>query len=188
MVKDIFKIDKISKVSIDGRKTVSKYNSVKHLKFAKNLPALCKDCVYRGTDAGGNGRCPQYDSDLEAVCTVRNDFTEFLNGIDTRKSSDLKAFLDFLIKEVAGNTLMTLLQGKWDGNVPGRNEIAQTNLLVKLMMAQNELADKVVISEIQEEDEAGDISHIFKALVHEKRSNMEIDFNGETREGNNTKT
>ena len=186
MVKDIFKLDKIgTSVSLDGRKIVSPYNASKHLKFAKELPAFCKDCVYRSEEAGGNGKCPKYDPDPEAVCTVRKDFVDFLSDIDTRKSSDLKSFLDFLIKEIAGNTMMTLLQGKWDGNIPGRNEIAQTNLLIKLMMAQNELADKVTISETQEEDPSGDVSKIFKQLVQEKRENFSEDYNGEKREGSN---
>lgn len=188
MVKDIFKIDKDKKVTIDKQKTVSPYNSVKHLKYAKDLPAYCKDCIYRSENAGGNGKCPKYDSDPDAVCVIRNDIKEFFDGIDTRKGEDLKGFLDFLIKEIGQNTIMALMQGRWDGNVPGRNEIAQTNLLLKVMQVQNELADKVIVSETHEEDPSGDISKIFKTLVSEKRGAFNKDFNGETTEGNNTGT
>ena len=45
----IFKIKKVDNKNIvkeDKRRTVSPFNSAKHLKTA-NIPALCDQCVYR---------------------------------------------------------------------------------------------------------------------------------------------
>ena len=58
---DLFKITPIEgNITIDKRKTISPFNSVKHLKTA-NIPALCDQCVYRSIDDGGNGKCPKYE-------------------------------------------------------------------------------------------------------------------------------
>ena len=51
------RITKDNKVEINKHKTVSPYNSAKHLKYAK-LPAECDKCIYRSEEEGGNGRCP----------------------------------------------------------------------------------------------------------------------------------
>ena len=72
----IFKIKPVGKggqVVIDKRKTVSPFNSAKHLKTA-NIPALCDQCVYRSIEDGGNGKCPKYEAG--SVCVIREDFVK----------------------------------------------------------------------------------------------------------------
>ena len=96
---DIFKIkpldDNASKVVVDGHKTVSPFNSAKHLKTA-NIPALCDQCVYRSIDEGGNGKCPKYEKG--AMCAIRKDFVELINQLDTRNPEHVKTMLDMLAK------------------------------------------------------------------------------------------
>ena len=75
---EIFKIKPVGKggeVVLDKRKTVSPFNSAKHLKSA-NIPALCDQCVYKSIDDGGNGKCPKYVKG--AVCALREDFVKFI--------------------------------------------------------------------------------------------------------------
>ena len=88
---EIFKIKPVGKggeVVLDKRKTVSPFNSAKHLKSA-NIPALCDQCVYKSIDDGGNGKCPKYEKG--AVCAIREDFVKFINELDTRQPEDVKA-------------------------------------------------------------------------------------------------
>ena len=85
-----------SKVEVNKHKTVSPYNSSKHLKYAK-LPAECDKCIYRSEEEGGNGRCPKYEKG--AACGVRKDIKSFLDQINTRNPEDLKMLLDTMAKE-----------------------------------------------------------------------------------------
>jgi hypothetical protein len=51
------RITKDNKVEINKHKTVSPYNSAKHLKYAK-LPAECDKCIYRSEEEGGTEGVP----------------------------------------------------------------------------------------------------------------------------------
>ena len=159
---DLFKIEPIEgNVTIDKRKTVSPFNSVKHLKTA-NIPALCDQCVYRSIDDGGNGKCPKYEK--AAVCAIREDFVKFINDLDTRNPEDLKAMIDMLAKLSFENVLMALTQAKMDGNIPDRNTKSEINTLLSIVKSINDLNSKIVVTERTEFDKAGDISNIFRQI------------------------
>ena len=163
---DLFKIEPIEgKISIDKRKTVSPFNSVKHLKTA-NIPALCDQCVYRSIDDGGNGKCPKYEK--AAVCAIREDFVKFINDLDTRNPEDLKAMIDMLAKLSFENVLMALTQAKMDGNIPDRNTKSEINTLLSIVKSINDLNSKIVVTERTEFDKAGDISNIFRQIKAKK--------------------
>ena len=159
----IFKIKPIGKggqVVIDKRKTVSPFNSAKHLKTA-NIPALCDQCVYRSIEDGGNGKCPKYEAG--AVCAIREDFVKFINELDTRKPEDLKEMLDMLAKLSFENVLMALTQAKMDGNIPDRNTKSEVNTLLAIVKSINDLNSKIVVTE-KTEYRQGDIENIFRQI------------------------
>ena len=163
---DLFKISAIEgSVSIDKRKTISPFNSVKHLKTA-NIPALCDQCVYRSVDDGGNGKCPKYEK--AAVCAIREDFVKFINDLDTRNPEDLKAMIDMLAKLSFENVLMALTQAKMDGNIPDRNTKSEINTLLSIVKSINDLNSKIVVTERTEFDMTGDISNIFRHIKARK--------------------
>ena len=161
---EIFKIKPVGKggeVVLDKRKTVSPFNSAKHLKSA-NIPALCDQCVYKSIDDGGNGKCPKYEKC--AVCAIREDFVKFINELDTRQPEDVKAMLDMLAKLSFENVLMALAESKFDGNIPDRNTKSEINTLLNVVKAINDLNSKIVISEKTRYDNKGDIESIFKQI------------------------
>ena len=161
---EIFKIKPVGKggeVVLDKRKTVSPFNSAKHLKSA-NIPALCDQCVYKAIDDGGNGKCPKYEKG--AVCAIREDFVKFINELDTRQPEDVKAMLDMLAKLSFENVLMALAESKFDGNIPDRNTKSEINTLLNVVKAINDLNSKIVISEKTRYDNKGDIESIFKQI------------------------
>jgi len=161
---DLFKIKPVGKggeVILDKRKTVSPFNSAKHLKSA-NIPALCDQCVYKSIDDGGNGKCPKYEKG--AVCAIREDFVKFINELDTREPEDVKAMLDMLAKLSFENVLMALAESKFDGNIPDRNTKSEINTLLNVVKAINDLNSKIVISEKTRYDNKGDIESIFKQI------------------------
>ena len=163
---DLFKIEPIEgRISIDKRKTISPFNSVKHLKTA-NIPALCDQCVYRSIDDGGNGKCPKYEKG--AVCAIREDFVKFINTLDTRNPEDLKAMIDMLAKLSFENVLMALTQAKMDGNIPDRNTKSEINTLLQIVKSINDLNSKIVVTERTEFDKTGDISNIFRQIKARK--------------------
>ena len=167
---EIFKIKPVGKggkVILDKRKTVSPFNSAKHLKSA-NIPALCDQCVYKSIDDGGNGKCPKYEKG--AVCAIREDFVKFINELDTREPEDVKAMLDMLAKLSFENVLMALAESKFDGNIPDRNTKSEINTLLNVVKAINDLNSKIVISEKTRYDNKGDIESIFKQ-IKAQRSN-----------------
>ena len=143
----IFKIKPVGKggeVILDKRKTISPFNSAKHLKSA-NIPALCDQCVYKSIEDGGNGKCPKYEKG--AVCAIREDFVKFINELDTREPEDVKAMLDMIAKLSFENVLMALAESKFDGNIPDRNTKSEINTLLNVVKAINDLNSKIVISE-----------------------------------------
>tara|TARA_Y100000310_G_C20430195_1_gene691095 strand:- start:230 stop:742 length:513 start_codon:yes stop_codon:yes gene_type:complete len=161
---EIFKIKPVGKggeVVLDKRKTVSPFNSAKHLKSA-NIPALCDQCVYKSIDDGGNGKCPKYEKG--AVCAIREDFVKFINELDTRQPEDVKAMLDMLAKLSFENVLMALAESKFDGNIPDRNTKSEINTLLNVVKAINDLNSKIVLSEKTKYDSKGDIESIFKQI------------------------
>jgi len=158
---DIFKLDKEGLVSVDGRTTISPYNAVKHLKYAK-MPALCNDCVYRSQEAGGNGLCPKYEKD--AACAIRKDMQKFLKKIDTRNPEDLKALMDLLAKSSMENVMMSMVQSRMDGNIPDRNSRSEMNNLLNIIKLINELNNKIVITEKKSYTKEGDIDSIFRQI------------------------
>lgn len=162
---DIFKIKPIGGKNIiveDKRKLVSPFNAAKHLKDA-NIPAYCDQCVYRSVETGGNGKCPKYEAG--AVCSIREDYINVINLMDTRKPDDIKAMLDMIAKLSFENVLMALTQAKMDGNIPDRNTKSEINTLLNVVKAINDLNTKVVVTEGQAFDEkTGDITSIFKQI------------------------
>jgi hypothetical protein len=165
MVEELFKIKAVDGKNIvveDKRKTVSPFNSAKHFKDA-NIPAYCDQCIYRSVDTGGNGKCPKYEAG--AVCSIRDDFVQVINSLDTRKPDDVKAMLDMIAKISFENVLMALTQAKMDGNIPDRNTKSEINTLLAVIKSINDLNTKVVVTEKTEMDEkTGDISSIFKQI------------------------
>jgi hypothetical protein len=160
----LFKIKPIGKggkVVLDKRKTVSPFNSAKHLRTA-NIPAYCDQCVYRSIDTGGNGKCPKYEA--KAICAIREDFVKFINELDTRNPEDVKSMLDMLAKLSFENVLMALAESKFDGNIPDRNTKSEINTLLNVVKSINELNSKIVLSEKTKYDSKGDIESIFKQI------------------------
>jgi hypothetical protein len=167
MVEDIFKIKPLdkhaSKVVVDGHKTVSPFNSAKHLKTA-NIPALCDQCVYRSIDSGGNGKCPKYEEG--AMCAIRKDFIALINELDTRNPEHVKTMLDMLAKLSFENVLMALTESKFDGNIPDRNSISQQNAFLNIAKLLVELGSKITVTEKKSFDENGDLEELFRQLEY----------------------
>jgi hypothetical protein len=165
---EIFKIKKVDNKPVikeDKRKTISPFNSAKHLKTA-NIPALCDQCVYRSIDDGGNGKCPKYEKG--AACGIRDDFVKFIGELDTRNPEDLKAMMDMLAKLSFENVLMALTQSKMDGNIPDRNTKSEVNTLLGIVKSINDLNSKIEITETTEYDKSGDIANIFRQIKAQK--------------------
>ena len=163
MSDDIFKIEPVGNkdfVIENKRKTVSPFNSAKHLKTA-NIPALCDQCVYRSVEDGGNGKCPKYEAG--AVCAIRKDFINMINTLDTRNPEDLKSMMDMLAKLSFENVLMALTQAKMDGNIPDRNTKSEVNTLLSIVKSINDLNAKIVVTE-KTEYRQGDIENIFRQI------------------------
>ena len=163
MSDDIFKIEPVGNkdfVVENKRKTISPFNSAKHLKTA-NIPALCDQCVYRSIEDGGNGKCPKYEAG--AVCAVRKDFINMINTLDTRNPEDLKSMMDMLAKLSFENVLMALTQAKMDGNIPDRNTKSEVNTLLGIVKSINDLNAKIVVTE-KTEYRQGDIENIFRQI------------------------
>jgi len=163
MSDDIFKIEPVGNkdfVIENKRKTVSPFNSAKHLKTA-NIPALCDQCVYRSIEDGGNGKCPKYEAG--AVCAIRKDFINMINTLDTRNPEDLKSMMDMLAKLSFENVLMALTQAKMDGNIPDRNTKSEVNTLLGIVKSINDLNAKIVVTE-KTEYRQGDIENIFRQI------------------------
>tara|TARA_R110002020_G_scaffold249930_4_gene463995 strand:- start:3670 stop:4188 length:519 start_codon:yes stop_codon:yes gene_type:complete len=170
MPNDIFKMKKVDKTTAsvvveNKRKTVSPFNSAKHLKTA-NIPALCDQCVYRSIDSGGNGKCYKYEAG--AICGIREDFVKFINELDTRNPEDVKEMIDMLAKLTFENVLMALTQAKLDGNIPDRNTKSEINSFLGIMKTLNDLNSKVVLTEKAEYTKEGDISNIFRQIKAQK--------------------
>ena len=167
MSEDIFKIEPLGNKDLvmeNKRKTISPFNSAKHLKTA-NIPALCDQCVYRSIDDGGNGKCPKYEK--EAVCSIRKDFIDMINTLDTRNPEDLKSMMDMLAKLSFENVLMALTQSKMDGNIPDRNTKSEVNTLLGIVKSINDLNAKIVVTE-KTEYRQGDIENIFRQIKAQK--------------------
>ena len=163
MSDDIFKIEPVGNKDLvveNKRKTISPFNSAKHLKTA-NIPALCDQCVYRSIEDGGNGKCPKYEAG--AVCAIRNDFINLINTLDTRNPEDLKSMMDMLAKLSFENVLMALTQAKMDGNIPDRNTKSEVNTLLSIVKSINDLNAKIVVTE-KTEYRQGDIENIFRQI------------------------
>jgi len=163
MSDDIFKIEPVGNkdfVIENKRKTISPFNSAKHLKTA-NIPALCDQCVYRSIEDGGNGKCPKYEAG--AVCAIRKDFINMINTLDTRNPEDLKSMMDMLAKLSFENVLMALTQAKMDGNIPDRNTKSEVNTLLGIVKSINDLNAKIVVTE-KTEYRQGDIENIFRQI------------------------
>ena len=163
MSEDIFKIEAVGNkdfVVENKRKTISPFNSAKHLKTA-NIPALCDQCVYRSIEDGGNGKCPKYEAG--AVCAIRKDFINMINTLDTRNPEDLKSMMDMLAKLSFENVLMALTQAKMDGNIPDRNTKSEVNTLLGIVKSINDLNAKIVVTE-KTEYRQGDIENIFRQI------------------------
>ena len=163
MAEDIFKIEPVGNKNLvveNKRKTISPFNSAKHMKTA-NLPALCDQCVYRSIDDGGNGKCPKYEAG--AVCAIRDDFINMINTLDTRNPEELKSMMDMLAKLSFENVLMALTQAKMDGNIPDRNTKSEVNTLLGIVKSINDLNAKIVVTE-KTEYRQGDIENIFRQI------------------------
>jgi len=169
MEDDIFKIKPLdkyaAKIIIDGHKTISPFNSAKHLKTA-NIPALCDQCVYRSIDSGGNGKCPKYEEG--AMCAIRKDFVALINELDTRNPEHVKTMLDMLAKLSFENVLMALTESKFDGNIPDRNTKSEVNTLLKIISTIGEISSKITIKEEKTFNKMGDIESIFRQIKERK--------------------
>ena len=155
------RITKDNKVEINKHKTVSPYNSAKHLKYAK-LPAECDKCIYRSEEEGGNGRCPKYEKG--AACAVRKDIKNFLDRINTRNPEDLKMLLDTMAKEMGENVFLALVQAQMDGNIPDRNAISQQNAFLNIAKLLVELGNKITVTEKKSFDDEGNLEELFRQL------------------------
>ena len=167
MTDDIFRIEPIDgKVVVDGRKTISPFNSVKHLNRA-NIPMLCNDCIYRSKDAGGNGLCPEYK--LDSTCSIREDIGKFIGELDTRNPEDVKTSLDVIAKLLFENSIMTITESKFNNKTNTRSMNSDLNTLLKVFSLIGEFSSKYTMTEEKTINKAGDIESIFKK-IKEKRA------------------
>jgi len=154
--------EELGKIVVNKRKTVTPYNSAKHLQRA-DLPVYCKDCVYRGKDVGGNGKCPKYDSAEGATCTVRKDLNEFHEKIDTRNGEALKDVIGEEIKQSLNRLRMAEFQAAMEGGFLDKQSNAELNSLMRLVKLQSELLGTVKAIQVkQEQGEKGIITQILE--------------------------
>ena len=180
----IFKIKKLPKVKgvkpsetvvvENKRKTVSKYNALKHGKYA-DLPIYCNDCYYRAKDAdgegrGGNGRCEAYEKD--ATCSVRTDIKKYCAGLDSREPDALKTMVDDTIKQLRERVMFSIFTAGMDGNLLDKATNAQMNTLHQYIKLAKELQGSIRVTATQEEtqgsSEADFITKLFKTVSVEK--------------------
>jgi len=64
----------------------------KSLKYARNLPANCNSCPYRGVDDGGNGICEKYERD--SVCVIRKDIEKAVDVFNERNEGRILAMME----------------------------------------------------------------------------------------------
>jgi len=166
------KVDGKIEASVDGRKTVSPFNSAKHLKFAKKgISAFCNTCKYRAINAGGRGGCPVYAPD--SVCTIRKDTKKLCAELDTRNPETVEYMLDYVIKEGFENVVLAYAQAKIDGNVPDKNTRAEIDSFVKRLQLWNELRSKTTIRAVKAEIGSGeDMTQIFQMLEATKKGSV----------------
>lgn len=157
--------DGTTSVELDKRKTVSPFNSAKHLKYAKKgISAFCNTCKYRDIEAGGRGGCPKYKED--SVCTIRNDTKKLCNELDTRNPETIEWMLDKIIKEGFESVMLSYAQAKIDGNIPDKNSRAEIDSFVKRLQLWNELRTKTTLKAVKTESlgSDGEIQSIFQML------------------------
>lgn len=161
-----------TKVAVDKRKTISPYNSVKHLKYASKISAVCNTCKYRSVEAGGRGGCDQYKQD--SVCTIRKDTKKLCDQLDTRNPETIDWMLDKIIKEGFQTIMLTFDQIKMDGNVPDKNSQREINNFVKLLQTWNDLKAKTSVTAAKVQvSENDDITHIFEMIYAKKQENKD---------------
>lgn len=152
-------------VSEDRRKTISPFNSSKHLKYAKKgISAKCDTCVYRSINAGGRGGCPKYEPG--AVCAIRSDIKKLVTELDTRNPDTIRYMMDFIIKEGFEAVVLAYAQCKMDSNIPDRNTRNEIDSFVKRLQVWDQIRDdKVTVTATQASlGSKGDIENIVKML------------------------
>lgn len=169
------KVDGKIEASVDGRKTISPFNSAKHLKFAKKgISAFCNTCKYRSVNAGGRGGCPVYQPD--SVCLIRKDTKKLCAELDTRNPDTIEYMLDYVIKEGFENVVLAYAQSKIDGNVPDKNTRAEIDSFVKRLQLWNELRSKTTVRAVKAElGTKEDMTQIFQMLEATKKGTLSND-------------
>lgn len=161
-----------TKVSVDKRKTVSPYNSVKHLKYASKIDAVCDTCRYRSVDVGGRGGCTEYKAG--SVCTIRKDTKKICDQLDTRDPATIDWMLDKIIKEGFETIMLSFDQVKMDGNVPDKNSQREINNFVKLLHTWNELKAKTSVTAVKAQVSSDDdMTKIFEMIFAKKEQNTD---------------
>jgi len=82
------------KLFIDKRTIPNKdaKRRVKHLRYARNLPAQCNKCPYRSVEDGGNGLCEKYERD--SVCIIRKDIAKAVDKFNERNEGKILAMME----------------------------------------------------------------------------------------------
>ena len=155
-------------VSPDKRTTTSKYNALKHGRYAK-LPMYCDDCYYRSVEAGGNGKCKAYEA--ESLCGIRADIRKHCDAIDSRKPEALKKITDEMIHVLMERVLFAAFQANMDGNLVDKATNAQLHSLHQYIKLMKELEGTVKITATQAEgvDDADEITKLFQQISVEKK-------------------
>lgn len=174
---NIFKIKKLdngeTKIEIDKRKTISPFNSAKHLKYAtKGISAFCDTCKYRSIESGGRGGCPKYEAG--SVCTIRADTKKLCTELDTRNPDTIEWMLDTIIKEGFESVMLSYAQAKIDGNIPDKNTRQEIDSFVKRLQLWNELRSKTILraTETKRIGSDGEVESIFSQLMATKESSV----------------
>ena len=178
---NLLKIKKLPKNRLTGeaekeivvenkRKTVSKYNAMKHGKYA-NIPIYCNDCYYRSEEVGGNGKCGAYKKD--ATCSVREDIKKFRGNFDTREPDALRTIVDNNIKLLQERVMFSAFTAGMDGNLLDKATNAQLNTLHTYIKLARELQGSIKITASQEESQGNEdadfITKMFKQVSFEKK-------------------
>ena len=150
------------------KNAASKSNAFKTGKYAKILTAQCNYCYLRSVDAGGNGKCGEYEAD--AVCSIDKDLKKAIDKFDTRNTNDIKEMLNETAKDLMRRCKMSVMQSIMDGNIIDQMYIKNQNALLNTLKLANDLNQKVKveINRMDTFDSRGDFKSIMQSVRAEK--------------------
>ena len=145
--------------------TLPRMNNFKHGRYAKLTTPYCNDCYLRDEDAGGNGKCPEYQPD--AVCSIEKDLKKIIDQYDTRKEEDIKEILCLTAQDLFLRVQKSTIQANFDGNFVDKNFLSNQNALLNTLSMANSLNRQMQVTTMTETktyDKGGDLREIGRML------------------------